>query len=61
MYMSINEAGAHGDFPGGDRLDLSWNSRRMKLVHSEMPDRDQEIFEEGVAVNPITGLPDKQP
>ena len=59
--LSINAAGARGDFPGGDRLNLTWNSRCMKLVRSEIPDRDQEIFEEEVAVNPITGLPDKQP
>ena len=57
--MSINEARARYDFPGDDRLDLSWNGRRMKLARSEMPNRDREVFEEEVTVNPITGLPDK--
>ena len=54
--MSINEARARYDFPGDDRLDLSWNGRRMKLARSEMPNQDREVFEEEVAVNPITGV-----
>ena len=57
--MSINEDRARYDFPADDRLNLSWNDRRMKLVRSEMPDREQEIPEEEVVVNPITGLPAK--
>ena len=57
--MSINEERARYKFPGDDRLHLSWNGRRMKLIRGEMPELDQEFPDEEVVVNPITGLPDK--